>query len=275
MESKIAKAIKLGFEPAAIIWSEEMPEGALHFKGRGSGCIMTLFAQAAARGKVSAMGRENFGCPGGGVGLGFGNIYESFPMGGIDAFKYFLSTGVEGRREDIAEKARAFGIKELSENMLKGEGIKKTPELVEQFLKDLPVMDIPAKYVVFKPLSQVGEDERPKVVIFVANPDQLSALVTLAGFGHTGMDNVIIPQCPAGCHLIGIYPFREAQSERQRAVVGLTDLTARRNVRPLLGRDVLTFAVPFELFQEMEDNVESSFLGRSLWKGLVDENKSK
>jgi len=270
MESKIARAIKLQLEPVAVVWSDEMPQGALHFKGVGAGCIMNLFAQAA-KGKVAALGRENFGCPGGGGGLGFGSIYDHFPMGGREAFRYFLSTGVEGRREDIAEKARAFGGKELSENMLKGEGIRKTPELVEQFLKELPVMDIPAKYVVFKPLSQVGGDEQPKVIVFIVNPDQLSALVTLSGFGRTGIDNVIIPQGAAGCHLIGIYPFREAQSDRQRAVVGLTDLTARRNLRNLLGMDVLTFAVPFELFREMESNVEESFLSRSLWKSLIEE----
>ncbi|HWQ19718.1 MAG TPA: DUF169 domain-containing protein [Methanotrichaceae archaeon] len=270
MESKIAKAIGLESEPVAIIWSDRMPEGALHFKSCGAGCIMGLFAQAT-RGKVSAFGRENFGCMGGGTGLGFGNTYENFPLGGAEAFKYFLSTGVEGVREDLAEKARAIGREGFSENMLKGEGMKKTPQLVEQFLKELPVMDIPAKYVVFKPLSQV-EDERPKVVVFIVNPDQLSALVTLANFGRPGVDNVIIPM-GAGCHQIGIYPFREAQSERQRAVVGLTDPAARKNVRNILGNDVLTFAVPFELFREMEENVGASFLSRSLWKSLMEKSK--
>jgi hypothetical protein len=66
---------------------------------------MVLFAQVAAKGKQAAFDRDNFGCFGGGVGLGFGRQYDKFPPGGIDAFKYFLSTGLEGQgRDDLVGK---------------------------------------------------------------------------------------------------------------------------------------------------------------------------
>ncbi len=232
---------------------------------------MVLFAQAAAKGKWAAFDRDNFGCFGGGVGLGFGKQYERFPLGGKEAFKYFLSTGLEGKgREELVEKACSLGRKELVENFLKGERYKKSPDLVEDFLEELPAMEVPANYVVFKPLKDLADGEEAVVVVFVADPDQLSALVALANFDRKGVDNVFTPM-GAGCHQIGIYAFSEAQKEKSRAVIGLTDISARKNVRHLLGKDVFTFAVPYRRFMEMETNVDESFLKRSTWKSLLDE----
>ena len=73
----------------------------------------------------------------------------------------------------------------------------------------------------------------------------------------------------AGCHQIGIFAYREAESDTPRAVIGLTDLDARMNVRRQLGDDVLTFTVPFKMFKEMEENVEGSFLEIGTWTKLV------
>jgi hypothetical protein len=38
-KSKIAETLKMDFEPVAILWTDSLPEGALQFKGVGSGCI--------------------------------------------------------------------------------------------------------------------------------------------------------------------------------------------------------------------------------------------
>jgi len=48
----------------------------------------------------------------------------------------------------------------------------------------------------------------------------------------------------------------------------LTDLSARKNVRKQLGDNLFTFAVPYEMFLEMEENVEGSFFERNVWKSL-------
>ena len=72
-----------------------------------------------------------------------------------------------------------------------------------------------------------------------------------------------------GAALCGIYPFREAGAERQRAVVGLTDLSARVPIRKQLGDHLLTFAMSLAMFEEMEDNVAGSFLERPTWQSLV------
>ncbi|KFO66908.1 hypothetical protein ER57_14085 [Smithella sp. SCADC] len=274
MESAIAKAIHLKYQPVALLWSDEKPAEAMQFAEGKWGCVMWL-AVHAAKGKTAVAGKKTFGCFGGGVGLGFGNQYKNFP-GGEEGFCHFLSTGNAKRQGgmEIAEKIKPFMTQESYNNFLHGERYIKSPELVENFIRALPLTDIPTAYVVFKPLSDINPvKKRPQTVIFFVNPDQLSALTVLANYGRDDNENVIIPFA-AGCQTIGICPYREAQSKKPRAVVGLTDLSARVYVRKQLGDpDLMTFAVPFAIFEEMEKNVPGSFLERHTWQSLLSDNK--
>lgn len=268
MESKIAQAVGLSYNPVALLLADDKPEKALQFKKGKWGCVMFLFANAA-KGKTAAFDAETYGCWGGGVGLGFGNAYLQFP-GGEDCFAHFLSSGnrewEKGR--EVGKALEGAAGKEFAADFLEGEAYVKTPDLVHQWLGEIPMREIASRYMLFKPLSEVdGEAERPETVVLLANPDQLSALVILANYGREGMENVIVPWA-AGCQTIGILPYREGQSGRPRAVVGLTDISARKYVRSLLGSELLSFAVPWEMFLEMEGNVEGSFLERHTWKSL-------
>ena len=121
--------------------------------------------------------------------------------------------------------------------------------------------------------TSIPTQSSPETVIFFADPDELSALVVLANYGRGDNENVIIPFA-AGCQTIGIYPYREATTGRPRAVVGLTDLSARLAVRKQLGDNLLSFAMPFALFTEMEANVEGSFLQRHTWQELLAAKRS-
>jgi hypothetical protein len=268
MESKIAKAIGLKHNPVAVVLADEKPENALQFKPGKWGCVMFMFANAA-RGKTVAFDTQTYGCWGGGVGLGFGNAYEQFP-GGVDCFTRFLSSGnkqwEKGRQvgESLAGAAR----KEFADDFLEGERYLKGPELVDQWLEDLPIMEIKSNFVIFKPLFDTDSvAEKPESVIFTVDADQLSALVILANYANRGMENVIIPYA-AGCQTIGIIPWHEAKSANPRAVVGLTDISARKNVRKLLGAEYLSFSMPWKMFLDMERNVEGSFLDRPTWQSL-------
>jgi len=270
MDSKIAKAIHLKYHPVALIWSDEKPEAAMQFQEKKWGCVMWLIANAA-KGKSSACDIKTFGCFGAGVGLGFGNQYKNFP-GGEDGFCHFLSSGNASREGGmaVAEQIKPFMRQEAYDNFLHGERYFKTPKKVEKFIECLPMMEIPTNYVVFKPLQDVNLlIEKPQTVIFFVNPDQLSALTVLANYGRGFNENVIIPY-GAGCQTIGIYPYREATSENPRAVVGLTDISARVYIRKQLGDNLMSFAVPLSLYEEMEQNVAGSFLERHSWKDLVD-----
>ena len=163
---------------------------------------------------------------------------------------------------------------ESHDHFLHGERYIQSPSLVEKFVKSLPITDIHEKYVVFQPLDKINlVREKPQTIIFFVNPDQLSALVVLANYGRDDNENVIIPYA-AGCQTIGIYPYREAKSVKPRAVVGLTDISARVYVRKQLNnQNLMTFAIPFILFEEMEQNVIGSFLERHTWQSLMSEKK--
>ncbi len=269
MQSRIAEAIALRHPPVALLWSDEKPEGAMQFEKEKWACAMWLTA-AAARGKTAVCDRETFGCVGGGVGMGFGNQYVNFP-GGEECFCRFLSSGNAGSPEGEAAAAQVkpFMQAEAFDNFLHGERYLKDPQRVHRFIDALPIAEIPARYVVFKPLSALAAGETPQVVIFFANPDQLSALVVLANYGRGENENVIIPFA-AGCQNVALNAYREGRSANPRAVVGLTDLSARVYLRKQLGdRNLLTFAAPFPLYREMEANVEGSFLQRHTWQELL------
>jgi hypothetical protein len=74
MESKIANAISLNYQPVALIWSDQEPAEAVQFQQGKWGCIMWL-AACAAKGKAAACDRKTFGCFGGVVGMGFGDQF--------------------------------------------------------------------------------------------------------------------------------------------------------------------------------------------------------
>ena len=267
MQSQIAETLQLKHSPVAILWSDEKPDGAMQFAPGRWGCVMAAFAAVASQGKAAAFDRETYGCWGGGVGLGLGNAYEKFP-GGVDCFCGFLSSGnaVSPKGQAVAEACAGWLKGQLREEFLHGEGYFKGPEQVAKWLAESPITDIAAKYVVFKPLAQVADGEQPKVIVMLANPDQMSAMVVLAGYARGGANNTIIPYA-AGCQTIGIFAYGEAASDQPRAVVGLTDLSARKVLRRL-GKDLLTVALPYRLFQEMEANVPGSFLQKHTWKSL-------
>lgn len=238
MESRIADELKLRYRPVALLFADEKPDGALEFKEGRWGCVVAMFT-AAARGKTAVFSKDTCGCPGGKIGLGFTNDYSHVP-GGIE---HFLSTG---RGEGYPE----------------GEGYLKTPEIAHEFVENLPRTCIPTQYVVVRPLDDVDiAQEQPELVVFFCEPDQLSALIVLANYGRTGGENVIIP-FGAGCHTVCLIPYAQSKNAKPKAVVGVTDISAR----PMVDSDLLSFTVPFDMFQEMEADVPGSFLEKEAWK---------
>lgn len=256
MESRIAKAIGMKYSPVAVVLTGDRPEGALQFKEGRWGCVVSMLS-AAAKGKTAVFDRKTFGCLGGGVGLGFGNQYVNFPAG----IEYFLSTG----NKDFCSTDMGKNIVRNIPAIEHGERYCKSPEVAGKFVESLPITDIAEEYVVFKPLEKVPEGDTPKVVVFYVNPDQLSALVVLSNYARDNNQSVIAP-FGAGCHTIGIIPFNEDNSEKPRAVIGMFDISARKQV----DRDILSFTVPYKMFLEMESNVEGSFLQEHEWLKVRD-----
>jgi hypothetical protein len=160
----------------------------------------------------------------------------------------------------------------LSQHNVEGQESRvKSPELVRKFVDSLPFLEIPARYVLFKPMAEVTSEERPASVVFLVDADRLAALVVLANYARETNDNVIVPY-GAGCQSIGILTYREEQAEPPRAVVGLMDLSARRYIGSQLKPGLLSFSVPVVMYEEMEANVEGSFLERDTWRSLIGDN---
>ncbi|MFO7875552.1 MAG: DUF169 domain-containing protein [Desulfovermiculus sp.] len=267
MHSEIAAQLNLSYHPVALLWSDDKPEQAIEFKPGRWACVMFAFGQVAKKGKTAVFTRETYGCWGGGVGLGFGNRYQDFP-GGEECFQYFLSSGNKNweKGQKVGEQLQGAG--SFQDEFLEGERYLQGPEQVQAYVQELPITDIPAKYVIFKPLEQVDlSKEEPQTITFLANPDQLSALVVLANHGRKGFEHVSIPFA-AGCQSIGILTYAQKERPEPKAVVGLVDISARKHVRKMLQPDLLSFSVPLTMFQEMEENIPGSFLFRETWQAL-------
>jgi uncharacterized protein (DUF169 family) len=268
MQSQIAQHLQFRHQPVGIVFTDHKPSGARQFQEGKWGCVMFMLA-AAVKGETAVFDRGTFGCQGGGVGLGFGNQYRNF-AGGEECFKHFLSSGNEqwetGRQ--AAAQVKPYLRPEAYHHFTHGERYFKTPELVGKYIEALPMTEVPTKYVAFKPLAEVDESrEDLRVVIFLGDMDQISALTVLANYGRGHNENVIFPVA-AGCQTIGIYPYREAERPEPRAVLGLSDISARVYLKRLLKDDVLSFAMPLALFREMEANVTGSFLLEDTWAQL-------
>ena len=154
-------------------------------------------------------------------------------------FEYFLSCG---------------------NDQMEGERYIRTPEMVKAFMKNQKTLPIEGKNIVFKRWDNLTLNDEPDVVIFFAGPDVLSGLFTLANFDQAEPNGTITP-FGAGCGTIVHYPYLESMSERQRAVIGMFDPSAR----PCVPEDVLTFSVPMKRFEKMIGYMKESFLITETW----------
>ena len=157
-------------------------------------------------------------------------------------FEYFLSCG---------------------NNEMEGERYIRTPEMVKELMKNQKALPVDGKNIVFKRWDKLTADDTPEVVVFFAKPDVLSGLFTLANFDQTEPNGTIAP-FGSGCGTMVHYPYLESMTERQRAVIGMFDPSAR----PCVPEDVLTFTVPMKRFEKMIGYMEESFLITETWNNL-------
>lgn len=241
MKSLIAKSMKMDSNPIAIIFTDDKPDNSLMFGAGKRGCVVQMFVKAV-EGKTVAFSRDQVGCPGAISGLCFGSSFDKIP-GGIE---YFLSTG------------RGAGYPE-------GEKYIKTPELAKKWLDSLPITNIRYEYVVFKPLNEVDVNaEKPVLVSFYTDAHRISALTILANYARENHDNIIV-RFASACQSVVMLPYYYSRRNPQKAVLGLFDITTRSMIKA----DHLSFTVPWKMFNEMEANVEGSFLESKLWKKVI------
>lgn len=221
--------------PMATFFSDESaPEGLTAAKG--GQCIIELLP-FVKKGKTLCFSAESRICGG-------ARRYLGFTDGAIMSdFEYFLSYGIPGK--------------------LKGERYKKSPELVRDSSRFSPPFKAPKEFMIFKRWDKLSASDEPEVVVFLSDMDTISGLFTLANFDEADPNAVICP-FGSGCSSIVYHPYRELQSLRPRCVLGMFDISAR----PCVGKNTLSFAVPFPKFERMVDNMDESFLTTRSWKVL-------
>ncbi|NJD59372.1 MAG: hypothetical protein FIA98_08230 [Anaerolineae bacterium] len=173
-------------------------------------------------------------------GCARGKRYSGFSQSLRPRFEYFLSCGIPGE--------------------LEGERYKRDPDLVSQYLLQHPPFEAPASYLVFKRWDRLTENETPLAVVFFATGDVLSGLFALANYDMLEPDGVITPM-GAGCASIIGYALEQAGAAHPRCVLGMFDVS----VRPHVGKDELTFAIPFQRFIQLVNYMDESFLITSSW----------
>ncbi|MDR1035170.1 MAG: DUF169 domain-containing protein [Deltaproteobacteria bacterium] len=273
MESKTASAVKLKHPPLGLWRSGTPAPGARQFARRTEympvgACSMTLVEAAFTRGTACSFSTETVHC--GGAFRGFGLARPAYEApGGIMGNVRLVSSGnrhcAEGRAA-IEEMRRLGASAERLELFSEGEGFKKSPEIMTESYGSMPRLPPNSGHLNVAPLS--GLHDPPEVVIFLADPQQISALTILAGYARAGFEHVTVPFC-AACMSIAVFPLAERGKDSPRAVVGLTDIHARKVMRRLVGREYLSFSVPWEMYAEMEDNVGGSFLERHVWASIA------
>lgn len=249
MNSELVKKLKFAFEPVAVYFTDEKPQEALQFKEGSWGCAASMLFACASKGKTAVFDANTYGCAGGGVSLCFGNAFEkkNHPT------EYLLSTGDAG--------LKAHG-KTMDHSLGRGERFYASPELAGKWKASIPYTETGKQYVVFKPLSAASETTPPDLVVIFANPDQISALVSLSGFGRgTGL-NVVAPFV-AACQSI-VYAYQEIGKDEPKAIMGFFDIAQRHRIP----KDILSFTVPYSMYMELEHGVPESCLTTTAWERI-------
>lgn len=195
-------------------------------------CLICDLARVR-KGKSLVFDQSSVTCSGGRLFMGYDNQRS-------ENFRYFLSSGKLG--------------------VVEGERYKRTPEIVDEFIRDHVFLPAIGRYYLFRRWDALTAADNPEVAIFFARPEVLSGLFTLANFNQADPNGVICP-FGSGCSSIIHYPRLEQMSDHPRAVLGMFDPSAR----PCVPTDILTIAIPMKKFVKMIGSMDESFLTTKTW----------
>jgi hypothetical protein len=246
-------ALGLGEEPMGMYYTDKQPEqgvtpdakvlptaeqeakGEVNFGAvfANFSCVIGKIWLARKKKTAAYFDREHWGCLGGAFYLGFVK-----PQLGVVA--HFISTGIPGQSG--------------------GERYLESPEVARDFFTTIDPRPAPARFCVFKPLSEFSEDEVPEIVTFFARAEIIAGLNQLAVFVTSDFEAVASP-FGAGCTYLASWPLRYLSQGKLKAVMGGWDPSERKFLKP----DEITFSVPYEMFGRMVTRWSDSFLNTDTW----------
>ena len=222
-------------DPKVLPTAEQEAKGGVDFGAvfANFSCVIGKIWLARKKKTAAYFDREHYGCLGGAFYLGFLK-----PQ--LQVVSHFISTGIPGR--------------------FPGERYFESPEISRKFFATIDPRPAPARFCVFKPLSQFSEDETPEIVTFFARAEIISGLNQLAVFVTNDFEAVSSP-FGAGCTNVVSWPLRYLSQGKLKAVMGGWDPSERKFLRP----DEITFSVPHEMFGRMVARWQESFLSTDTW----------
>ena len=145
-----------------------------------------------------------------------------------------------------------------------GEGLKATPALAQEFLERTKYPRPSGDTMLMGPLK-LNHWDKVRTVTFFADPDRFSALMTLSAFWSSDPEEVAAP-FSSGCGMLWEV-FNE--HEKDRAVVGCTDIAMRKYIPP----EIMCLSVTAKRFERMVDFPDDAFLMKSWWNALMDQRE--
>lgn len=236
LAKRLMDAFVLDRHPIGFHYQDERPSGAVGYKKVGTGCLIALLKRVD-EGKVVAVSSDTHGCFGAGFFCGFSG---GTPFPGQAEY---VSTGIDG--------------------VFEGEHYKISVDLVKDLFEKRAPAPAPGRWLVLQRLDRYAGGVSPEVVIFLARPDSLAGLHTLANIDKGAEDAVVVP-FTSGCGAIINEPLIEKRRGTMRAVLGLLDPSARvfEDTR------LLSFSLPLERLLELSGYLDKSFLGHKDWLRL-------
>jgi hypothetical protein len=147
-----------------------------------------------------------------------------------------------------------------------GEGLKATPGLAQEFLDHAKAPVPSGDHVLIGPLK-LNHWDKIRTITFLVDPDRLSGLMTLAAYWSSNPNEIAAP-FSSGCGLM----WREMINfDRDRAVIGCTDLAMRKYLPP----EILCLSVSPTRFEKMVNYPDDAFLNKEWWNDLMNSRKKK
>lgn len=201
-------------------------------------CVMGNIWLARKKRGAAFISTEEYGCLG-------GVYYCSMLKPHLHFIEHYVTTGYDG-------------------TPVHGERYLPSPESMNDFLVGIDPRKAPAKYCIFKPLSQFINGEEPEFVIFFARPEVLTGLFIQATF-TSGDANIVVSPFGSGCGNIIAWPLYYKERGEDKAVLGGMDPSARKFMKT----DELTFTVSLSFYEKMLAALpESMFNVDGDWPGV-------
>lgn len=176
--------------------------------------------QAARDGQPVSLSADVIGCGGGKLYTGFSDMPERVP-----------------------------GFVSLKEKY------KKTPEMVVDYVNGLGMNRAEKPYLNFIRIDKAESFEGIEGIFFYATPDMLSGLCGWAFFDINEPD-AVVSRFGSGCSTVVSMTVVENARQGHRCFIGLLD----PSVRPWVGKDELSFTIPFCRFCQMMETMKDCFL---------------